>query len=566
MSKVGPYIMTDTLGVGAFGKVKRARHMQTGAEVAVKIMDKGDIAANDFSANVKREIFIMRTLSHRNIVNLREVLSSKTKLYLVMDLVRGGELFTMIEKQGELDERTARCFFQQLVDGLAYCHTKGVCHRDLKPENLLVDEHNVLKITDFGVSSMREAGTQSNEMLLQTSCGTPYYVAPEVLFASKRGGYDGEKADSWSVGVILFLLLSGELPFMNEDMNKLYEEIKTMKIRYPKEIKGDAKELLKKLLERDPIKRWSLEQVKTHKWFATDYARNIAELSKWDKPKSSSTASAASTATTTSAAATAAGAGGKMAQNMSTSSTSATGRSGNFQTPQAAVGAVEDEEDELDTAEDRKAIDMQRPVGLASVSTNSRKNRFKGLFKIKHSVSGAVAASGAAAATPTARDKVSRVSSFEEFKKMESSASSRQIQTSQSSRGENLVMARTGGGNSRENLSVGSPSMPRPKSSHRSSQISIEGADEVTEGARNLRKAYEGKDMRSFVSDALPGKPEKKIDEVVEKLSEVDVDCIADLQVMVDASGTAEKLQQWLMGKPALPEVTAKRITSMFFP
>mmetsp|Transcript_9990 Transcript_9990/g.17992 ORF Transcript_9990/g.17992 Transcript_9990/m.17992 type:complete len:524 (-) Transcript_9990:316-1887(-) len=523
MAKVGPYVMTDTLGVGAFGKVKRGRHIQTGLEVAVKIMDKGDIAANDFSNNVKREIFIMRTLNHRNIVNLHEVLSSKTKLYLVMDLVRGGELFTMIEKQGELDEVTARSFFQQLVDGLAYCHTKGVCHRDLKPENLLIDENNVLKITDFGVSSMREAG--SSEQLLQTSCGTPYYVAPEVLFSSKRGGYDGEKADAWSCGVILFLLLSGELPFMNEDMNKLYEEIKTAKIKYPKEIRGDAKTLCQKLLERDPVKRMSLEQVKQQKWFLIDYERNQMMLSRFDKPSVKSPERLSNTPST---------------KGLNTISSSV-----------SAVGAVDDEE-EGDTTEERKALEMQRPV-LSAPKT--KKGGIKAFFKIKPSPGGGVPM------TPRQGDKVSRTSSFEEFH-MEASPSSGSIRPASSQR-DNISMRSN---NSRENIGSPTASMPRPRSSHRGSQISIEGAEDIVEGARDLRDKYRGKDMREFITDALPGKPDKKIDEVVDKLSDVDVDCVDDLQVMVETCDDPDKFQEWLTGKPGLPEVTAVRIRKMFFP
>jgi serine/threonine protein kinase len=140
------YIVTSTLGQGTFGKVKLATHQETGLEYAIKILDKSDIKANELTVNVRREIAIMKALSHQNIVNLREVLSSKSKLYIVMDLVRGGELFEMIERRGELDEKLARKYFQQLVDGIDYCHRRGVCHRDLKPENLLVDESGCLKV------------------------------------------------------------------------------------------------------------------------------------------------------------------------------------------------------------------------------------------------------------------------------------------------------------------------------------------------------------------------------------------------------------------------------------
>lgn len=267
-SRVGPYIVTSTLGQGTFGKVKLAQHQESGNEFAIKILDKSDIKANELTVNVRREIAIMKALNHNNIVNLREVLSSKTKLYIVMDLVRGGELFEQIERKGELDEKLARKYFQQLIDGIDYCHRRGVCHRDLKPENLLVDENGTLKITDFGVSSMK--GGVSGSDLLYTACGTPYYCAPEIINGAEDG-YSGIKIDAWSCGIILFLLLTGALPFQNEDMNQLYEQINLCRVDYPNWMPPDAKDLISKLLEKDPEKRYSLDDVKSHKWFLVDY-------------------------------------------------------------------------------------------------------------------------------------------------------------------------------------------------------------------------------------------------------------------------------------------------------
>ncbi|KAA8490846.1 CBL-interacting protein kinase 8 [Porphyridium purpureum] len=525
-AKVGPYILTDTLGVGAFGKVKRGRHTQTGAEVAVKIMDKGDIAANEFGANVKREIFIMRTLHHRNIVNLHEVLTSKTKLYMVMDLVRGGELFEKIEKEGELDEQTARRFFQQLVDGLVHCHEKGVCHRDLKPENLLIDENSVLKITDFGVSSMRDASASGAD-LLQTSCGTPYYVAPEVLFANKRGGYDGYKADAWSCGVILFLLLSGELPFMNEDMNKLYDEIKSAKIKWPKEIKGDSKALCQKLLERDPSKRLSLQEVRSQKWFVVDYEKNLAELQRYDKPA----------------------AGMKSPSRLSDIPSQ---KKIEMSQSQSVVGNVDDDDDDDLVENERVAMDMQRPVVAVVAKEKGAKLGLKKMFKLKNQTGVTPRGGGGGVG-------VGRNSSFESFQdSMHSSLSSQSIR--QSGSRENIQMQST---------ASSAQHMTSPKSNKNirpsSSAIEIEGAEEIEEGPKDLRGEFKNKDMKEFVATALPGKPDKKLDEIVEKLSNIDVDCVDDLQVKVEEVASSAEFKKWLEEQAGIPDISAARISKMFY-
>lgn len=165
-------------------RVKLGVHEDDGDRVAVKIMDKSVIKAHEMALNVRREIAIMKALEHRNIVNLRQVLTSAHKLYIVMDLVTGGELFTKIYKHGALPEPLSRKYFQELVDGVSYCHSKGVFHRDLKPENLLIDEATgSLKITDFGLSTM--VGANTVDEMLHTMCGSPNYCAPEIISRSK---------------------------------------------------------------------------------------------------------------------------------------------------------------------------------------------------------------------------------------------------------------------------------------------------------------------------------------------------------------------------------------------
>lgn len=239
-------------------------------------MDKNEIRAQDFTAQVRREIYIMRNLQHKNIVRLEEVLTSDTKLYIVMELITGGELFRRIEN-GRVPEALARQYFQQLVDGVDFCHKNGVAHRDLKPENLLLGDNGDLKITDFGFSSMK--GRDVNAGLLYTQCGTPDYCAPEII-ESAKDGYNGAKVDAWSCGVILFALLCGRLPFQEQDTDRLYDLILACKVNYPAEISTEARDLLENLLVRDPSKRYDLQKVKRHPWFLVNYDGDDAKLIK----------------------------------------------------------------------------------------------------------------------------------------------------------------------------------------------------------------------------------------------------------------------------------------------
>ncbi|OAY80097.1 CBL-interacting serine/threonine-protein kinase 21, partial [Ananas comosus] len=168
------------------------------------------------SVAVKREISTMKLLHHPNIVQIYEVIATKTKIYLVMEYVSGGQLSHKLNYLNSLDEREARKYFQQLIDAVDYCHARGVYHRDLKPENLLLDHKGNLKVSDFGLSVLRKPGD-----LLTTACGSPSYVAPEVIV---HKNYDGAAADLWSCGVILFEILAGFLPFDDHSLTNLYRK------------------------------------------------------------------------------------------------------------------------------------------------------------------------------------------------------------------------------------------------------------------------------------------------------------------------------------------------------
>lgn len=193
--------------------------------------------------------------------------ATASKIFIVVELVEGGELFEYLVDKKLLSEEEARFFFHQLVDGLMYCQSSGVCHRDLKPENLLLDRLGNLKISDFGLSTLyvgdADGDGQQRAELLHTTCGTPNYVAPEVL---ESRGYDGKSADVWSVGVILFVLLAGFLPFEEETMPALFSKIKQADFAYPMWFSQASKDLLSGILVPNPAARLTLTDVFNHPW------------------------------------------------------------------------------------------------------------------------------------------------------------------------------------------------------------------------------------------------------------------------------------------------------------
>nr|XP_048333706.1 CBL-interacting serine/threonine-protein kinase 21 isoform X2 [Ziziphus jujuba var. spinosa] len=222
-NSIGKYRLGRTIGEGTFAKVKLAVDTTNGQYVAIKIIDKHMVMESNLRSQVQREIRTMKLLHHPNIVRITEVIGTKTKIYIVMEYVSGGQLSDKLSYAKSLSEAEARKVFQQLIDAVDYCHNKGVYHRDLKPENLLLDSKGNVKVSDFGLSALHKPGN-----LLSTACGSPSYVAPELLLSK---GYDGAAADIWSCGVILFELLSGYLPFDDRNLINLYKkEIKDTKV------------------------------------------------------------------------------------------------------------------------------------------------------------------------------------------------------------------------------------------------------------------------------------------------------------------------------------------------
>ncbi|CAN6715416.1 unnamed protein product [Malus baccata var. baccata] len=261
----GKYEIGRLLGRGAFAKVYHARNVHTEQGVAIKAVSKQKVLKGGFAAHVKQEISIMRRLGHPHIVKLNEVLATKTKIYFIMEFAKGGELFTKISK-GRFSEHLSRRYFQQLISAVGYCHSRGVYHRDLKPENLLLDENWNLKVSDFGLSALTEQ--VRSDGLLHTLCGTPGYVAPEIL---AKKGYDGAKIDIWSCGIILFVLNAGYLPFNDPNLMVMYRKIYKGDYRVPRWTSPELKHLISRLLDTNSSTRITVDEILKDPWFAKGY-------------------------------------------------------------------------------------------------------------------------------------------------------------------------------------------------------------------------------------------------------------------------------------------------------
>nr|XP_014336861.1 PREDICTED: serine/threonine-protein kinase MARK1 [Bos mutus] len=270
----GNYRLQKTIGKGNFAKVKLARHVLTGREVAVKIIDKTQLNPTSLQ-KLFREVRIMKILNHPNIVKLFEVIETEKTLYLVMEYASGGEVFDYLVAHGRMKEKEARAKFRQIVSAVQYCHQKCIVHRDLKAENLLLDADMNIKIADFGFSNEFTVGNK-----LDTFCGSPPYAAPE-LFQGKK--YDGPEVDVWSLGVILYTLVSGSLPFDGQNLKELRERVLRGKYRIPFYMSTDCENLLKKLLVLNPIKRGSLEQIMKDRWMNVGHEEE--ELKPYAEPE-----------------------------------------------------------------------------------------------------------------------------------------------------------------------------------------------------------------------------------------------------------------------------------------
>lgn len=256
---LGQFAMGEKLGEGMFGKVRLGTHILTGEKVAIKLLEKMKILEQADKVRVEREIRILKQMKHNNIIQLYSVIQTSTTIYLVMEYSPGKELFDYIVNKRRLQESEACEFFQQVVSGVDYMHKNRICHRDLKPENMLLDSNRIIKIIDFGLSN-----SYGKNELLGTACGSPCYAAPEMIAGNK---YSGLKIDIWSMGIILYAMVCGYLPFEDTNNDALYKKILEGKFAVPSFVSDSCKDLIKKILTVDHNKRLTIQQIRDHPWF-----------------------------------------------------------------------------------------------------------------------------------------------------------------------------------------------------------------------------------------------------------------------------------------------------------
>ncbi|KAI9483278.1 MAG: kinase-like domain-containing protein [Benjaminiella poitrasii] len=265
---IGDYFIASTIGYGTTGQVKLGIHQKTGIKVAIKIIPRTQLdSSTKIKQAVERELAVLQLLNHPNLIELYQIIQDQQNIYFVMEYVSGGELYYILngKKHHRLPEIEAREIFKQIADALVWCHAHHICHRDLKPENILLDEEKKkIKIADFGMAVMQPA-----TKLLKTSCGSPHYASPEIV----RGiPYYGPAADVWSAGVILYVLLTGRLPFDDRHVGRLLTKIKKGCFRQiPNWVSPAAKDLLFRMLVVDPNKRLNFNEILSHPWMISTH-------------------------------------------------------------------------------------------------------------------------------------------------------------------------------------------------------------------------------------------------------------------------------------------------------
>ncbi|XP_032212150.1 serine/threonine-protein kinase SIK1 isoform X2 [Mustela erminea] len=259
--RVGFYDVERTLGKGNFAVVKLARHRVTKTQVAIKIIDKTRLDSSNLE-KIYREVQIMKLLNHPHIIKLYQVMETKDMLYIVTEFAKNGEMFDYLTSNGHLSENEARKKFWQILSAVEYCHSHHIVHRDLKTENLLLDGSMDIKLADFGFGNFYKSGEP-----LSTWCGSPPYAAPEV-FEGKE--YEGPQLDIWSLGVVLYVLVCGSLPFDGPNLPALRQRVLEGRFRIPFFMSQDCETLIRRMLVVDPAKRITIAQIRQHRWMQAE--------------------------------------------------------------------------------------------------------------------------------------------------------------------------------------------------------------------------------------------------------------------------------------------------------
>ena len=256
--KIKSYEMQDELGHGAFSTVCKALNKTNNKIYACKIFPKSNLADKGDTDRFQREINAMAFLRHENLVALYDFFWDELNFYMIIDFCPGGELFDYIVNHDKLDEPTAALIFQQIASALQYCHSLGVAHRDLKPENVLIDQFPLIKVSDFGL-----CGYISDKKMMKTFCGSPCYCSPECLC---RVQYDGRLSDVWSLGVILYAMVTGEHPWNITNTSIMLRQILKGAYTVPPFVSPQCKELITKMMQVNPRDRITIDQILKHPW------------------------------------------------------------------------------------------------------------------------------------------------------------------------------------------------------------------------------------------------------------------------------------------------------------
>ena len=281
-SKIKYYKIGRKIGQGAFGKVNIGLHILTGRVVAIKSFKKEN-CNNEKINKIINERNLMKELDNKNIIRILDYFEDKDYIFIIMEYINGGNLYSLIKKRRKLQEKMAKFIFKQMISALKYIHSHNIAHRDIKLDNILLDLYNGIKICDFGIGKK----LNSPDQLLTSFSGTPLYMAPEIILSEKNNGYKGFPVDVWSSGIALYIMLSGQLPFKNNKNNK-NKKNKNKELEYsivnkePKEIENisdKAKDLIKGLLCKDPSKRLTCDEILKHPWLKNEDFKNENMLS-----------------------------------------------------------------------------------------------------------------------------------------------------------------------------------------------------------------------------------------------------------------------------------------------